>query len=234
MKYFEKNAASGSIGLWPVPKNLAGAAIGATIFGLSGYSDADKDNKWTSTASSALLGGVLGAGAQGAARAMKKSFKTSLKMTKNMSKKDNPLGQYLSEGVDPAVEKSKRVMDKLKRQEDKIRSHKASKSGFMYEDAVKYVREKKAATFRVSEKDLTNKELQHELRRPYFEGSLQNMAFGGTFGATASLLNKGKSYGKNLLTGVAAGLIATPIVNALDKKDILKEVDRRKKHKGYR
>jgi hypothetical protein len=97
-------------------------------------------------------------------------------------------------------------------------------------------RNKKAAFFEKTEKDLTNKELQKELRRGYFAGGLSQTAGGGVMGAyIQSFLGKvGKRPVKGLALGAAAGLALTPVSNILDKKDILKEVDRRKKHPGYK
>jgi len=96
--------------------------------------------------------------------------------------------------------------------------------------------EKQAATYEVTEKDLTNKQLQKQLRTGYFSDSLANIGMGGILGGYFSHITTKKviKSGKGILPGVAAGLIATPIINALNKKDVLKEIDRRKEHKGYR
>lgn len=218
MKYFEKLAFD--------PKSLIGPTIGATAFGLSGYAGAEPGKEWTAGIGSAMVGGVVGAGVQAWARKLKESGKA---LKSIMSEQ----GGGSTEAV---LQKSREVMEALEKQQAKIKSHVTTKSKFKYKEALKMTKEKRAAFFEKTEKDLTNKDLQKELRKGYFAGGLGQTASGGIMGAYAqSFLGKvGKRPWKGLAVGAAAGLALTPVSNILEKKDILKEVDRRKKHPGYK
>ena len=127
MKYSEKQAAFD-------PKKIIGPAAGATIFGLSGYAGAEKGKELPSTLVSAATGAVIGMGTQ----AWVKRWKESGKALKSFASEHG-------EGIDPVIQKSKDVMETLKKQEAKIKSHVATKSKFKYKEALKMTKEKKAA-----------------------------------------------------------------------------------------
>ena len=236
MKYFEKNAAFD-------PKRLIGPAVGAAALGTLGYATADKEDKISAGISTGVLGGIVGLAFKGKGGLLPKGSKGPKRKSffEDMAEKMNPLDE-----TEKVLEKSREEMKKVDSMRSAIKTHTTTKGDFKYKDALKMTKEKKAAFlaemtklavfFEKTEKDLTNKELQKELRRGYFSGGLDQTAFGGMAGAyTQSFLGKvGKRPWKGLAVGAAAGLALTPVSNVLDKKDILKEVDRRKKNPGYK
>jgi hypothetical protein len=128
MKYFDK------LGVFN-PKSLIGPTVGATAFGLSGYAGAEPGKEWQSAAGSALFGGVVGAGVQAWVRKSKDATKTFKSI----------MAEQGGGSTEAILQKSRKVMEDLERQQAKIKSHIPIKSEFKYTDALKMTKEKKAA-----------------------------------------------------------------------------------------
>jgi hypothetical protein len=119
------------------PKRLIGPTLGAATLGLSGYAGAEKGKELPSAISSAVFGGIIGAGAQAWVRKLKEATKVFKSM--------GSMPGFEGGGTEDILQKSRAAIEALDRQQAKIKSHVATKSDFKYTDALKMTRQKRAA-----------------------------------------------------------------------------------------
>lgn len=151
MKYFEKKAFR--------PKDYTGIALGATVGGLAGYGSSKKGKELPSTLAGVLYGGVVGS--------IGHSIVSNLRHASKISKRPE-IARDFDNFADPIIRKSQKAMDKLRKQENRIKSHVSEKSQMKYEDVLKFM----------------NKKAQYKQWNPDWSLS-ENLAGGATIGAIA-------------------------------------------------